>query len=117
MKHVTQSLQIFGLYAFLTGITFIVYPGVFTVLQLPELSAGWTRLIGLLAAVVGIYYIVNAAYLPFAKASVVVRLMFAVGVFLLFITKQLPFSILNFGFVDIIGAIWTYTTLKKGDRT
>lgn len=86
-------------------------------LQLPELSSGWTRLIGLLASVVGIYYIVNAAYLPFAKASVVVRSMFAVGVFLLFITKQLPFAILNFGFMDIIGAIWTYTTLKKSNIT
>lgn len=59
------TLKVFGLYAILTGLTFIVYPAITLTLQLPAISDGWLRLVGLLAIVVGVYYIVNAAFAPF----------------------------------------------------
>lgn len=60
-----RSLKVFGLYAILTGLTFIVYPAITLILQLPSITDGWLRLIGLLAILVGIYYIVNATFASF----------------------------------------------------
>ena len=72
------------------------------------------RLIGLLAMVVGIYYLVNAGsgYRPFALATIYVRLGFAVGVLLLYLSGDMPIEILPFGIFDIIGAAWTWHELS-----
>lgn len=113
MKTTTLSLQLFGLYAIATGVTFILYPSITTTLGLPPLLDGWIRLIGLLAGALGVYYVVNAAYLPFAKASIVVRCLFALGTFYLFLSAQMPAAILTFGAVDVLGAVVTLATLRK----
>lgn len=113
MKNTALSLQLFGLYAIATGVTFLLYPAITTTLGLPPLLDGWTRLIGLLACALGVYYVVNAAYLPFAKASVVVRCLFGLGTLYLFLAAQMPAAILTFGVVDVIGAIFTALTLRK----
>ncbi len=109
-----KSLYAFGVYAVITGLTFIVYPNIFQVMGLPEIIDGWARLIGLLAMVVGCYYLVNAGsgYRPFAVATIFVRLGFAIGVLLLFLSNEMPIEILPFGIIDIIGAIWTWHELK-----
>lgn len=82
---------------------------------LPPVLDGWARLIGLLALVVGCYYLVNAGsgHRPFARATIIVRLGFAAGVLFLFLSKEMPAAILPFGIIDIIGAFWTHVELKK----
>ena len=115
MKTTYRSLYGFGIYAVLTGLTFIVYPHIFTILGLPEILDGWARLIGFLAMVVGIYYLVNAGsgYRPFALATIYVRLGFAVGVLFLYLSGDMPIEILPFGIFDIIGAAWTAQELRR----
>lgn len=110
-----RSLYGFGVYAVLAGLTFFLYPTIFDLMGLPAILDGWARLVGLLALVVGCYYLVNAAsgYRPFARATIIVRLGFAAGVLFLFLSKEMPVAILPFGIIDIIGALWTYVELKK----
>lgn len=39
--------------------------------------------------------------------------MFALGTLLLFYSGQMPVAILSFGAVDLIGALWTASTLHR----
>jgi uncharacterized protein YjeT (DUF2065 family) len=109
------SLLGFGVYALLTGITFFVYPNIFNLLELPTLTDGWARIIGLLAMVIGTYYIVNVKWgtRTFAKATIFVRLLFGLGVLFLIATNQMPIQTILFGVVDIFGAIWTAFELRR----
>ena len=104
-----RSLYSFGIYAVLAGLTFFLYPAIFDLMGLPAILDGWARLVGLLAFVVGCYYLVNASsgYRPFARATIIVRLGFAAGVLFLFLSKEMPAAILPFGIIDILAALWT----------
>lgn len=115
MKKTYRSLYGFGVYATLAGLTFFLYPAIFGLMGLPEIFDGWARLIGLLAAVVGCYYLVNAGsgYRPFAVATIIVRVGFAFGVLFLFLSNEMPIAILPFGIIDILGAVWTSFELKR----
>lgn len=111
-----KSLFYFGIYAALTGLLFIVSPETLTSLaQLPSIPTGWASVIGLLALVIGSYDIFcgQANISALIKVSVYVRLGFALGTVLLFISGQMPVSILLFGGVDALGALWTFLALKS----
>lgn len=110
-----RSLYGFGVYAVLAGLTFFLYPTIFDLMGLPPVLDGWARLVGLLALVVGCYYLVNAGsgYRPFALATIIVRFGFAAGVLFLFLSKEMPVAILPFGIIDVLGAIWTYSEIRK----
>lgn len=110
-----KSLFYFGLYAVSTGLLFLAIPeNVIALANLPAMPAGWARVIGLLALVIGSYDIFCSRQniRPFIKASVYVRLGFFVGTILLFVFAQMPVSVLLFGGVDGLGAAWTILALR-----
>lgn len=88
-------------------------------MQLPPLPAGWARVIGLLTLVIGTYDLVSARAeaIAFIRASVYVRLGFAVGAALLVFVGQMPPALLMLGAVDAAGAIWTAFELKRARPT
>lgn len=93
MTKPAKSLFIFGIYAVITGLAFIIAPdAVFSLLHLPPIPSGWARVIGLLALVIGTYDIVSGRteFMPLIRASVFVRLGFAAGIILLVIVGQMP---------------------------
>ena len=111
-----KSVFYFGIYGILAGLSFLVLPEKIIVLtQLPEISIGWARTIGLLALVIGTYDIVcgRADLKLFIKASIYVRLGFALGATLLFVSGQMPFTVILLGAVDALGALWTALALKS----
>ena len=75
-------------------------------LQLPARPAGWARVIGLLTLVIGTYDFISARAeaRAFIRASVYVRLGFAVGAVLLVLLGQMPPALLLLGAVDAAGA-------------
>ena len=110
-----KSLFYFGIYAVCSGLLFILIPGtLISLVHLPSLPAGWGRIIGLLALVIGTYDIIcgMADIKLFIRASVYVRLGFAAGTVLLIVFGQMPLPILLFGAVDALGAVWTAIALK-----
>jgi hypothetical protein len=86
--------------------------------KLPELPTGWTRVVGMLAFIIGVYDIVSgrANFKPFIKASIFVRLGFTVGASLLVIAGEMPPAALVLGIVDGLGAVWTILALGAERR-
>ncbi|HMW40105.1 MAG: hypothetical protein K1X68_03700 [Saprospiraceae bacterium] len=116
MTNSSKSAFYFGIYLISTGLVFILIPDtVISLMQLPAIPEGWGRMIGLLAAVIGIYYIVSgkANAQSFIKSSIYVRFGFLISVILLYLTGQMPVSIIIFGLVDALGAVWTAMALKS----
>jgi hypothetical protein len=116
MTFSAKTVFYFGIYVVCTGLLFILVPAqIISLLQLPETTSGWSSVIGLLALVIGAYYIVcgKTNNEVFINATLYVRWAFAIGATLLFVVGQMPVSIILFGGVDALGAIWTAMALKS----
>lgn len=115
MSRPARSLFVFGIYVLITGAAFIIAPApLVALLRLPAATAGWARVVGLLALVIGAYDTVGsrAECMPYIRGSVLVRFGFAAGTALLVAFGQMPATILLLGATDIAGALWTAFALK-----
>ena len=94
-------------------------PGTFTsLLQLPDIPAGWARILGLLVIIIGIYdyYVATNEMAALIQLSVYLRFFFAFGVFSLFLTSQMPKEILPLGLIDALTAVWTMWSIKADTK-
>jgi hypothetical protein len=71
--------------------------------------------VGLLAVAIGVYDMVGSSSgsLPYVRASVWVRAAFAAGIALLVVAGQMTPPVIVFGFVDLVGAVWTARALRR----
>ncbi len=111
-----KSVCYFGYYLYLTGLTLIIAPNfLLSTLHIPETNEVWIRVVGVLAFCIGYYYHRAGAgnIHAFFKHTVPTRLF----VFIAFVTFVLMDYVspllIGFGTVDFLGAIWTWTALKK----
>jgi hypothetical protein len=110
------SLQVFGLYlVVVAGLGLMLIPHV--MLGLFGLSAGddaWIRMVGLLASIIGAYYLVaaSAGLRQVIGWSVPLRLYASAFMGFLFVAGMLPVGILLFAAIDFLGAVWTWTALR-----
>ena len=111
-----RSMQAFAIYRFGMGIGLIVMPHV--LLGLFGLSAGddaWVRMVGMLALILGYYYL-SAASTGLTQLyhwSVRARLFAAAFMIALYLTGLLSFGIVLLALVDIVAAAWTWSALRK----
>lgn len=111
-----KSLFYFGIYAVCAGLLFIIIPNkIISLTQLPAMPAGWARVVGILALVIGSYDIIcsRANIKPFIKASIFVRFGFTLSTILLFVFGQMPISVILFGGIEALSALWTVMALKS----
>lgn len=111
-----KSLFCFGIYAVCAGLLFVIIPNkIISLAQLPSMPEGWARVVGLLALVIGTYDILcsRANIKPFIKASIFVRFGFTLSTILLFVFGQMPISIILFGGIEGLSALWTAMALKS----
>lgn len=118
MTSAAKSVCYFGYYLYLTGLTLMTVPNfLLTTLQLPETNEVWIRVVGVLVFCLGYYYHQSGKENnhTFFKNTIPTR----VFVFLSFCTFALLHFVspmlIGFGVVDLIGAIWTWTALKKAN--
>ena len=116
MSPAARSLFVFGIYVTVAGLTFLVAPAaMIELLRFPPASDGWLRVVGLLAVAIGVYDMVGSSSgsLAYVRASVWVRVGFAAGIALLVVTGQMTPPVIVFGFVDLVGAVWTARALRR----
>ena len=116
MTKAGKSLFYFGVYVALLGAAFIAVPQLLLQLvKLPPMPAGWARVVGLLAFIIGTCDILcgknNITLI--IRASVYIRLCFIAGIILLVLTGQMPLQTLLFALPDLLGVIWTAIALKQ----
>jgi hypothetical protein len=110
-----MSSLVWGVYLIVAGLGFLFIPNV--VLPLFGFSTTtevWIRVVGLLVAILGAYYFYSARrnVVPFFRITVPGRIAFAVGVIGLVTFGLSGPSLLIFGALDVIGAIWTWLSLR-----
>ena len=107
------SLLVFGIYLIFLGMAFVLVPNyMLSLFGVPSTTEQWIRVMGLLIAYFGVYYILAARVelRQLFRWSVYVR---GSVIFVLFVLTGIgqP-TLLLFGAFDLIRAIWTAITLR-----
>lgn len=116
MTPAARSVCYFGFYLYGVGLTLMTVPNLFlTTLQLPETQEVWIRILGVVVIGLGFYYHRSGVQnnTAFFKLTIPTRIF----VFISFVSFVLlgyaaPIMI-AIGAVDLLGAAWTYSALKK----
>jgi hypothetical protein len=117
MNRAQVSLFVFGLYmVFVVGFGFMVIPKF--VLETFELTAGddvWIRFVGMLASIIGIYYILAARagldrFFPWTVPG-----RYYAGAFMIFFAAsgRIGAAMYLFAAVDIAAASWTWWAVRS----
>lgn len=116
MSDPAKSVFIFGCYLFLLGIALLVFPNLtLAPFGFPPTFEVWIRVVGMLVLFLSVYYLVAAraeirlVLLWSARLRATVILFF--GAFVL--AGLAPPALLLFGAVDLAGAFWTWSALRK----
>ena len=111
-----KSIYYFGLYLYVVGLTLIFVPNLLlSTLQMPETQEVWIRIVGVLAFCIGFYYHRCGAANDhaFARLTIVARTIVFIA-FVSFVVLEYVSPVLaGFGVVDVLGALWTWTALRK----
>ena len=111
------SIRAFGLYLIVVaGLGLMLAPHM--LLGLFGMVAGddaWIRMVGMLASIIGAYYLVAAqsGVKVLFRWSIPLRIYAAGFMALLFLIGTLPTGILLFAATDFLGAIWTWAALQS----
>ena len=108
------SVFVFGIYLAFVGSGFLVVPNtVLPLFKFPKTNEPWIRVLGIVVALLGFYYIIAAQneLAPFFWATVVGRFTILVTFILLVVTKKAKPMLILFGVIDAAGALWTLLTM------
>ncbi|MCB9080651.1 MAG: hypothetical protein H6555_02960 [Lewinellaceae bacterium] len=117
MNAPAKSLFVFGLYLILiVGLGLILMPVfLLDLFQLPYGDDIWIRFVGMLALVLGIYYLAiarNDVQVMF-PITVWMRLFAALFMIAFWVMGKLGWGILVFAATDFAGAIWTWLAMRQ----
>lgn len=115
MSKTALSIRIYSYYLFLMGIGMIFIPNILlSIFGFPETTEIWIRVLGTFTFATGIYYFFSSSkeQTEFFKATIWGRtFFFLMCTVFVFALNQNPMLAL-IGSVDLIGALWTFYTLK-----
>lgn len=120
MSPAARSVNVFGIYLIVVGVVLLAAPNLLlSVVQLPPTTEVWLRLVGMLAAFLGIYYRVAAASeaRQFLLATVLLRASVPVFFLVFVLAGWVEWPLLLFGVIDLAGAGWTWSALHSPGST
>jgi len=115
MSNPARSITVFGIYLAIAGLAFAFAPNmVLPLFGFPTTTEVWIRLVGLLTAILGMYFLYSVRHddRHFFRATVFARLIFFAGVTLFVILGFASPLLIAFGLVDLAGAAWTWLALR-----
>ena len=116
MTAAARSVYYFGFYLYIMGITLIAIPNFFLkTLQLPETNEVWIRIVGVLALCLGYYYHRTGVQnnTAFFKLTIPTRILAFLSFTAFVLLKYSSPILIGIGAIDLLGAIWTMTALRK----
>ena len=116
MNRAATSVFAWGIYLIGAGVGFLFIPNIIlSLFKFSTTTEGWVRVVGLLAAIIGAYYVYCAQnnVMHFIRMTVFGRVAFAVGSLTLVMLKLSETPLLIIGALDAIGAIWTWLSLRS----
>lgn len=115
MSRAARSVFIFGVYLAGTAVALILTPNTLLgLLRVAPTNEPWIHVLGVVVLSLAAYYITaaRAESVAFFRASVWVRLMVLVGFTGLAAAAIAPPTLIGFGVVDALGALWTWSALR-----
>ena len=112
----TISIAVYGVYLLANGVGLAATPSVLLMLlALPAPGEPWIRVLGLVAAELGFYFLYAArkGITSFYPATVIGRVVTACVFVALAALKAGPMQLLIFAAVDLLSAIWTQLAIKR----
>ena len=116
MNRAAVSVFVWGIYLMGAGLGFLIVPNVVLPLfRFSTTTENWIRIVGLLVAIVGVYFIYCAQNndLTFIRISAYGRVAFALGSLVLVLLKLIEPPLLLIAALDTVGAIWTWRSLRS----
>jgi hypothetical protein len=116
MSASARSLFVVGALLALLGVTFTLVPAVpSALLGVPTMAAMVVRLVGVVVAALGVYYLIGARGEDgmLIRASVPVRAAAGTALLLLVVFGAAPLTVLAFVALEYGGAAWTATALRR----
>lgn len=116
MSRAAWSIAAFGAYMLATGLLLTVAPPAALRHADPQAPYEPVRLLGILTAVVGGYYLAAARgeLRPFFRYTVVGRATAAAAMLALVLSGNARAPLLLVGTLDLLGALWTASALRRG---
>ena len=115
MSRAARSVVVFGIYALVAGAGFVLVPNLaLATLGIPATTEVWIRVLGVVVAILGVYYIVAArsGVVAYFRASVWGRASFLLATVALAVLGLGPVALVGFGVIDGAGALWTALALR-----
>ncbi len=115
MSPAARTVWIWGLYAFLLAPVLLITPNfLLDLLGVPQTDEPWIRVLGVVVIGIGVYLISGAKSEAdtFFRGTVLGRLIIGGGVIALAAVWGY-WSVMLFGAVDVGGALWTWSALRK----
>ncbi len=116
MTPAARSVYVFGFYLLFVGTILTIFPNtLLSIVGIPETTEVWIHILGVVAFVLGLYYVFMAPtdHFLFFVLSVYARITVFIWFVIFIIIELAPIELLPFGLIDLAGAIWTYTALRK----
>ena len=116
MKKSATSVFVWGIYAVLSGLTFLLVPNLpLTMLGLGESQEVYPRLLGVAITMLGYFYIRAArqeTMRPLYAWSVHARMGLSVAIIVLVILDLAKPAMLGFAVTELAGSLWTALALR-----
>ena len=115
MSPAAKSVYYFGFYLYLTGLTLIFIPNLFLkTVQLPQTNEVWIRVVGVLVFCIAYYYHRLAAenIKAMLKHTIPTRIFVCIAFTAFASLDYVSPVLLIFGVIDLLGALWTWATLR-----
>jgi hypothetical protein len=115
MTPAARSVNVFGTYLLLLGALLLIAPNLLMqAVQLPPTTEVWVRIVGMLEAILGIYYRIAAStnLAPFFLATVLVRSSLPVFFLGFILAGWVEWPIMLLGAIEAAGALWTWKALR-----
>ena len=117
MTNAAKSVYYFGFYLLILGLTLVFLPNLLlSMFRMVPTNEVWIRVVGALVFNIGLYYVLTAPTNneTFIKTTVYTRVLVIVWFTLFVGLGWTTPTLLLFGGADLLGAIWTWSALKKG---
>lgn len=116
MTNAAKSIYYFGLYLLVLGLTLVFAPNMLlSMFGFESTSEVWIRVLGAVVLNLGLYYFFTAPTNneTFFKVTVYTRLLILVWFTLFVVLGWAKPALLLFAGFDVLGAVWTWNSLRK----
>ncbi len=116
MSSAARSIIFFGVYLLIAGLGFLFIPNLLlSIVGLPTTTEVWIRVVGLLVAIIGGYYLFLGRHndILFFRATVPGRFAVVAGLLAFVLLDLAGPQLLIFAVLDSAGAIWTWYSLRQ----